>query len=75
MAYGLTEKEIAMIKAVFEKTPEVESVFVYGSRAKNTYKKTSDIDLAVVLKSGSDGKSFWKSTTCLADNICQHCPT
>lgn len=54
MAYGLTEKEIAMIKAVFEKTPEVESVFVYGSRAKNTYKKTSDIDLAVVLKSGSE---------------------
>ena len=54
MAYGLTEKEIAMIKAVFEKTPEAESVFIYGSRAKNTYKKTSDIDLAVVLKSKSE---------------------
>jgi uncharacterized protein len=50
MKYGLTKKEIEAIKHVFATTAEVESAFIYGSRAKNTFKRTSDIDLAVVLK-------------------------
>ncbi|MCI4626018.1 MAG: restriction endonuclease subunit S [Candidatus Magnetoovum sp. WYHC-5] len=53
MKYGLTEKEIALIKGVFERIPEVESVFIYGSRAKNTFQKASDIDLAIVLQKGA----------------------
>jgi len=53
MKYGLTDHEIDLIKGIFEKTPEVESVFIYGSRAKNTFKKTSDIDLAIVFQNGA----------------------
>lgn len=57
MRYGLTENEIDLIKAVFEKVPEVETVYIYGSRARNTFKKTSDIDLAVKFKSGAKDKT------------------
>jgi type I restriction enzyme S subunit len=53
MKYGLTEDEIGLIKSVFEKAPEVETVFIYGSRAKNTFKRTSDIDFAVKLINGN----------------------
>lgn len=47
MKFGLTEKEIILLTNFFEKTCDVEKVFIYGSRAKGNYKKTSDIDLAV----------------------------
>jgi type I restriction enzyme S subunit len=52
--YGLTEKETELLKSAFEKFPQVETVFIYGSRAKNTFRKTSDIDLAVRFKNGND---------------------
>jgi predicted nucleotidyltransferase len=38
---------------VFEKNAGVKNVFLYGSRAKGNYKKTSDIDLAVCFASGA----------------------
>lgn len=47
MPYGLTPKEIDLLKKTFASAPEVKCVFIYGSRAKSTFKKTSDIDLAV----------------------------
>jgi len=47
MKFGLTEKEIMLLANLFEKTLDIETVFIYGSRAKGNYKKTSDIDLAV----------------------------
>ena len=37
------------------KFPEVESVFIYGSRAKGNFKKTSDIDLAIRFAKGVAG--------------------
>jgi len=52
--YGLTEKETELLKSAFEKFSQVETVFIYGSRAKNTFRKTSDIDLAVRFKNGND---------------------
>lgn len=56
MPFGLTQKEIKIIKSVFEKTPEIENVFVYGSRAKGSFKKTSDIDFGVhFAKNNPDG--------------------
>jgi proline iminopeptidase len=57
MKYGLTEKEINLIRSVFKKVPEVETVFIYGSRSKNTFKKTSDIDLAVKFQDESKDKT------------------
>ena len=53
MEFGLTEKEIALLKKVFEKNEQIEKVFIYGSRAKGNFKKTSDIDLAVCFASGA----------------------
>ena len=47
MKFGLTEKEIMLLESLFEKTLGIETVFIYGSRAKGNYKKTSDIDLSV----------------------------
>jgi uncharacterized protein len=46
--FGLTEREMETIQNIFEKYPEVKKVFVFGSRAKGTYKQGSDVDLAVM---------------------------
>lgn len=53
MKFGLTEKEILLLESVFEKNRGIEKVFIYGSRAKGNYKKTSDIDLAICFSSGA----------------------
>jgi len=45
---GLGEKVIALIQDVFRTHPEVEEVWLYGSRAKGNYKAGSDIDLSMV---------------------------
>ncbi len=50
MKYGLKKKEIELIIGIFKRNPEIEKVFIYGSRAKENYKKTSDIDLAIRLR-------------------------
>lgn len=52
MKFGLTEKEIALLTSVFKKNRDIEKVFIYGSRAKGNYKKTSDIDLAICFSEG-----------------------
>jgi len=45
MSYGLKEKDIIAIKAVFAGFEPVEQVIIYGSRAKGNYKPASDIDI------------------------------
>ena len=45
--YGLSAKQIDLIKNAFKLFPEVEKVIIYGSRAMGNYRPTSDIDLAV----------------------------
>jgi predicted nucleotidyltransferase len=45
--FGLTDEEIKQIIAVLKSTPEVECGIIYGSRALGTYKRGSDIDLAL----------------------------
>ena len=47
MKYGLSEQVIAQIKDVFKKFSLVKEVILYGSRAKGTHKKGSDIDLVI----------------------------
>lgn len=42
---GLSQKDIENIKAVFAAHPEIEKAVLYGSRAKGSYKTSSDIDL------------------------------
>lgn len=44
MRFGIKEKIIEQIQSVFFKYPQVETVILYGSRAKDNYKNGSDID-------------------------------
>jgi predicted nucleotidyltransferase len=44
----LTEQELALVRGVFGRHPEVSAAILYGSRAKGTHKSFSDVDLAVV---------------------------
>src|SRR5437016_43642 len=46
--HGLTDKTIAKIAGVLARFPTVESVVLFGSRAKGAHKPGSDIDLALV---------------------------
>ena len=47
MKYGLSDQVIAKLKEVFKNFSLVKEVILYGSRAKGTYKKGSDIDLVI----------------------------
>ena len=47
MKYGLDDKYFNALISVFPRHPEVESVILYGSRAKGNYKPFSDIDITL----------------------------
>lgn len=44
---GLSEKDIDSLLEVIRKSGKVEEVILYGSRAKGTFRKFSDIDLTL----------------------------
>lgn len=44
---GINTTDLEHITAVFNNFPSIEKLVVFGSRAKGTYKKGSDIDLAI----------------------------
>ena len=46
MKFGLTQETYNLIKEVIKNNPKYKFK-IFGSRAKGTYKKTSDIDIAV----------------------------
>ena len=48
MKHGLTQKTVAQITGLLERFPEVEKAVLFGSRAKATHRRGSDIDLALV---------------------------
>ncbi|MCL2792946.1 MAG: nucleotidyltransferase domain-containing protein [Spirochaetaceae bacterium] len=45
--YGISQNALEKIKAILFSVQGVESVILYGSRAKGNYKEGSDIDLTV----------------------------
>lgn len=47
--YGIEEEIYMEMLNVFSKIKEINKVILFGSRAKKTYKETSDIDLAIEL--------------------------
>lgn len=47
MSFGLGASDIQGIRDVFTRFAQVQSVVLYGSRAKGTYKPGSDIDLTI----------------------------
>src|SRR6476646_8585090 len=46
----LTDEQVAIIITWAKKAPEVQAVFLYGSRAKGTAKTDSDVVLALSIK-------------------------
>jgi uncharacterized protein len=46
--FGLTDRDMTTFQDIFKKYPDVKTVFIFGSRAKNSYKPGSDIDLSVM---------------------------
>jgi len=44
---GLSEHDLRLIRAEIAAIPEIESVVLFGSRAKGTHKKGSDVDFAL----------------------------
>ena len=47
MQFGLTDKQLEILKNIFSNYTEVSEVVIYGSRAKGTYNDRSDIDLVI----------------------------
>lgn len=45
--YGLPSHVFKQLKAVFRARPRIERAILYGSRAKGSYRKGSDIDLCL----------------------------
>lgn len=48
MLFGLKKEDIDSINKVFALYEPIESVFIYGSRAKGNFKEGSDIDLTII---------------------------
>lgn len=48
MNHGLSERDINTIFTILRKYPSIEEVWIFGSRAKGTFHKGSDIDLALI---------------------------
>lgn len=51
--FGIEEEIYNKMLEIFEQIKEIKKVTLFGSRAKKTYKQTSDIDLAVELTEDS----------------------
>jgi predicted nucleotidyltransferase len=45
---GLNSRELELMRAVFCHFPQIEKVILFGSRAKNTHRPESDVDLALM---------------------------
>ena len=45
---GLTQRDLDAIEKIFDSCAAVKEVWIFGSRAKGSYKPGSDIDLAIM---------------------------
>ncbi len=45
--FGLTSNDLQIILDTLKSYPQIESAVIFGSRALNTYRKGSDIDIAL----------------------------
>jgi predicted nucleotidyltransferase len=47
MKYGLSDRTLATLNAIFRQYPGIKQVILYGSRAKGKYRDGSDMDLTL----------------------------
>lgn len=60
--FGISEKSYNLMKATLVQYSEIESVILFGSRAKGNYTHGSDIDIAI---KGKKPRPNWHSTSVL----------
>ena len=53
-SFGLSARDRDSIYSILKKYKDITSVILFGSRAKGTFKKGSDIDLAIFTESLSE---------------------
>jgi predicted nucleotidyltransferase len=64
-SFGLTERDRITIERIFKKYPEITQVHLFGSRAKGTFKRGSDIDLAIITETVSEETILKLKVACL----------
>lgn len=47
MKYGISSEDLKEIFKVLQDYPEIDEALIFGSRAKETYRKGSDVDIAL----------------------------
>lgn len=52
--FGLTERDMQTLRDIINKYPEVQDIFIFGSRAKGNFTQGSDIDLAIMNEGVTD---------------------
>jgi len=64
---GLSDRILWDLHELFSRFPEVETVLIYGSRAKGTFRRGSDIDMAVMSTTLSDKRytQLWSEVEAL----------
>ncbi len=66
---GLSSSDLELITQAAARQPEIEQLVLFGSRAKGTYRKGSDVDLAV-----QGTQVTYTSITTLAEQLNEHLP-
>lgn len=56
--YGLSSEDIWEMNSFFATLPELKKVILFWSRALNTHKKASDIDIALIVEQNEDDILF-----------------
>jgi predicted nucleotidyltransferase len=46
--FGILKKGMDVLNTIFRNYPEINEIWVFGSRAKDTYNERSDLDLVII---------------------------
>ena len=68
----LADEQLAIIINRVKKTPEVQAVFLYGSRAKGTAKSDSDVVLALSLRQHGSSRNSSATVVAGEQSLRQH---
>ena len=56
--FGISRSAALALRRLFERTPGIERVWVFGSRARGKARENSDIDLAIEGQGSPDKREF-----------------